>query len=191
MPQPNRFVTARLSFRKGTTQEWKDNDPILISGEPSVDTTLNKFKIGNGVDKWSDLPYIESLGGAGEWTNDLSGLYPEFITNQKEAIDYVKYHHDLLEDNANAYFEAGINQDTFSQLFELSVTANTGGAASINGTTRKYSTYTDSEQVEISAITFNPYTFTGWTGLLAGESDTATTTITMSEARNLTANFTL
>lgn len=61
MPQPNRFVTARLSFRKGTTQEWKDNDPILISGEPSVDTTLNKFKIGNGVDKWSDLPYIESI----------------------------------------------------------------------------------------------------------------------------------
>lgn len=189
MPQPNRFVTARLSFRKGTTQEWKDHDPILIQGEPSVDTTLNKFKIGNGVDSWSQLPYIESLGGAGEWTNDLSGLYPEFITNQKEAIDYVKYHHDLLEDNANAYFEAGINQDTFSQLFELSVTANTGGAASITGASRKYNTYSDGDQVEISAVAFNPKTFSGWTGLLSGEVDTATTTITISSTRNLIANF--
>ena len=189
MPQPNRFVTARLTFRKGSTQEWRDNDPILLQGEPSIDTTLNKFKIGNGLDKWSQLPYIESLGGSGEWTNDMSGLFPDYIETQKEAIDYVKYHHDLLEDNANAYFEAGINQDTFSQLFELSIRAGTGGAASITGAPRKYSTYTDGEQVEIKAIAFNPYTFSGWTGLLSGESDTATTTITMSEARNLTANF--
>ena len=191
MPQPNRFVTARITFRKGTTQEWKDNDPILLPGEPTIDTTLNKFKIGNGQDKWSQLPYVESLGGTGEWTNDNSGLYPEYIQSQKEAIDYVKYHHDLLEDNANAYFEAGIDGDAFSELFELSVRSGTGGVASITGTPRKYSTYTDGEQVEISAIAFNPYTFTGWTGLIAGETDTATTTITMSEARNLTANFTL
>ena len=45
-------------------------------------------------------------------------------------------------------------------------------------------------QIEISATASNPYTFSGWTGLLSGESGTATTTITMSEPRNLVATFT-
>jgi len=62
MPQPSRHVTARISFRKGTTAEWLASDPVLMSAEPAVDTTENKLKIGNGTDKWSDLSYVENFG---------------------------------------------------------------------------------------------------------------------------------
>jgi len=188
MPQPNRFVTARITFRKGSTQEWEQYDPVLMAGEPAYNTNLNKLKLGDGTSKWSELSYLEGLGGT-EWSNDGSNLFPSFIETAGDAIDYLMYHHDLLEDNALAYFQAGINGDVFNQLFELTVTANTGGSASITGSDRNYNSYPDGEQVEISAVASSPYTFSGWTGLLAGESNTATTTITMSEARNLTANF--
>lgn len=190
MPQPNRFVTARITFRKGTTQEWDQYDPILMVGEPAYNTTLNKLKLGDGTSKWSELSYIGGLGGT-EWSNDGSGLFPDFIETADQAIDYVKMHHDLLEDNALAYFQAGLDGDPYVALHELSVKANTGGSASITGVTRKFNVYQEGDEVEVTATSVAPYTFSGWTGLLTGEADTATTTITMSEARNLTANFTL
>lgn len=191
MPQPNRFVTARLSFRKGTTAEWADNDPILIPGEPAYDTSVNKFKIGDGLKNWSELPYVESTGGPFAWENNEKslGLFPEFIQGQDDAINYNKFQHETLVDNAVDLFSAGVTGDPLVAVFELSVTSATGGAASIVGAPRHYNAYSDGETAQINAVAFNPYNFTGWTGLLAGEEDTATTTVTMSEARNLTANF--
>jgi len=62
MPQPSRHVTARISFRKGTTAEWLASDPVLMAAEPAVDTSENKLKIGNGTDKWSELSYVENFG---------------------------------------------------------------------------------------------------------------------------------
>lgn len=192
MPQPNRFVTARITFRKGSSQEWEQYDPILMAGEPAYNTTLKKLKLGDGTSKWSELSYLEGLGGGGtEWSNDGSSLFPDFIETADQAIDYLKMHHDLLEDNALAYFQAGINGDPYLALYDLSVRANTGGSASITGVTRKFNVYQEGDEVEVTATSVAPYTFSGWTGLLAGESDTATTTITMSGARNLTANFSL
>ena len=250
MPKPNRFVTARLSFRKGTTSEWAGNDPVLIPGEPAYDTSVNKFKIGDGLKSWTELPYVESTGGPFAWENNEKSLFPEFIQGQDDAINYNKFQHDTLVENAVDLFSAGVTGDPLS-VFELSIIAATGGAASIvagedkllilqdftyggfigvkdqivdvvswvgdrpyvakadgqellpistKGThweisagftafPRHYNAYRDGDTVQINAVTFNPYNFTGWTGLLAGEEDTATTTITMSENRSLTANF--
>ena len=189
MPQPNRFVTARLSFRKGTTSEWADNNPVLIPGEPAYDTSVNKFKIGDGLKNWTELPYVESTGGPFAWENNEKSLFPEFIQGQDDAINYNKFQHDTLVENAVDLFSAGVTGDPLSGVFELSIIAATGGAASIVGTPRHYNAYRDGDTVQINAVTFNPYNFTGWTGLLVGEEDTATTTITMSDNRSLTANF--
>ena len=190
MPQPNRFVTARLSFRKGTTAEWASANPVLQMSEPAWDTTLNMLKVGDGVTAWSDLSYVQNLGGPDPWINDNSGLYPSFIEKQYDAIDYVKYYLDEFEHTAVDYFQAGIDLDPYDDRFELSVKASTGGAASIVGHNNHWNKYDDGDTVEITAVVFNPYTFDGWTGLLPGETDAATTTITMSETRNLVANFT-
>jgi hypothetical protein len=74
MPQPSRHVTARISFRKGTTAEWLASDPVLMSAEPAVDTTENKLKIGNGTDKWSELSYVENFG------TDLDASLIDYVT---------------------------------------------------------------------------------------------------------------
>ena len=74
MPQPSRHVTARISFRKGTTAEWLASDPVLMAAEPAVDTTENKLKIGNGTDKWSELSYVENFG------TDLDASLSDYAT---------------------------------------------------------------------------------------------------------------
>lgn len=54
----SRTVTARLSFRKGSTADWAANDPILQDSEPAWDSTLRALKIGDGVRGWSEMDYI-------------------------------------------------------------------------------------------------------------------------------------
>lgn len=59
------MAIERIQFRRGTTAEWNDADPILSFGEPGVevktDTTLS-LKIGDGSTTWSLLPYFGELG---------------------------------------------------------------------------------------------------------------------------------
>jgi hypothetical protein len=58
MPAPNRFVTARLTFRTGTTAEWMASDPVLRASEPAWDNTIRSLKIGDGTSRWSELNYL-------------------------------------------------------------------------------------------------------------------------------------
>jgi len=55
-------VTRKFAFkfRRGSALEWLDKNPVLGSGEPGVELGTGKFKIGNGVAPWSDLPYFSN-----------------------------------------------------------------------------------------------------------------------------------
>jgi hypothetical protein len=68
-------MATRMQQRRGTSTQWtssNDGDgPILNAGEIGWESNTNKFKIGDGVNYWIDLPYFvdatdllaESLGG--------------------------------------------------------------------------------------------------------------------------------
>ena len=50
-------MITQIRFRRGTSQEWATYNPILGEGEPGVDTTLDRFKLGDGVTPWLSLPF--------------------------------------------------------------------------------------------------------------------------------------
>ena len=64
---------------------WTAQNPILQRGEIGIEQDTDKFKIGNGVDRWNTLPYstgpkgddgvtftpfVNSTTGVISWTND-------------------------------------------------------------------------------------------------------------------------
>ena len=51
-------------FKRGTTTQWTNANPVLAVGELGVDLTLNIFKIGDGITHWSGLP-VANLGATG------------------------------------------------------------------------------------------------------------------------------
>lgn len=53
MQKINRTI---FQFRRDTLAEWKKYNPILRVGEPSYAYDENIFKIGDGVNHWTDLP---------------------------------------------------------------------------------------------------------------------------------------
>jgi hypothetical protein len=50
-------MATRIQVRRGTTSEWNTADPTLQEGEFGYNTTLYKFKIGDGSTAWSELEY--------------------------------------------------------------------------------------------------------------------------------------
>lgn len=54
-------INVPFRLRRDTTQHWVDYNPILAPGEIGINTTLNKFKIGNGSTHWADLQYANIL----------------------------------------------------------------------------------------------------------------------------------
>jgi hypothetical protein len=58
-------MATRMQQRRGTAAQWiSTNDgsgPILAIGEIGYESDTNKFKIGDGVNHWSDLAYFVDL----------------------------------------------------------------------------------------------------------------------------------
>jgi hypothetical protein len=111
------LVDYRL--RRGTTARWVDKNPLLDQGEIGFETDTGKFKIGDGVHRWIDLPYflneeqIQTLiaaggGGSGGPDARIGDMSQLSTTNQNtvvEAINEVNVPSiplDLLYTNAKA-----------------------------------------------------------------------------------------
>ena len=61
-----------MQQRRGTATQWTDADPILAAGEIGFETDTNQFKIGDGVNNWSDLSYFKNL-------EDLGGSLDDYV----------------------------------------------------------------------------------------------------------------
>ena len=47
-----------IQLKRGQASSWAALNPILQPGEPGYEVNTGKLKIGNGIDKWLDLPYL-------------------------------------------------------------------------------------------------------------------------------------
>ena len=47
----------QLQFRRGTSTEWTDCNPVLAEGEMGIETDTDLFKIGDGILDWNHLSY--------------------------------------------------------------------------------------------------------------------------------------
>lgn len=52
------ILKTKIQLRHDTAANWKANETIvLLAGELGFETDTNKFKIGDGVKTWAELPY--------------------------------------------------------------------------------------------------------------------------------------
>ena len=58
-----KIIKTEFQFKRGLSEAWAQKNPILRIGEPGFEYDTYKFKIGDGVKAWNDLPYIGSYGG--------------------------------------------------------------------------------------------------------------------------------
>lgn len=58
-------MAVQIQLRGGTLAEWTAGNPIIAHREMVLETDTDKFKIGNGVDNYLDLPYGGLVGPQG------------------------------------------------------------------------------------------------------------------------------
>lgn len=51
-------IKTTFLLRRGNTEAWERNNPILQLGEPGFEIDKNKLKVGDGTTTWKNLPYI-------------------------------------------------------------------------------------------------------------------------------------
>jgi hypothetical protein len=49
-----------FQFRRGTSSEWTINNTTLRSGEIGFVLDEQRFKVGNGLTSWDELPYFDN-----------------------------------------------------------------------------------------------------------------------------------
>lgn len=50
-------IIGRVANKRDTSVNWSYVNPTLLLGEIGLDTTVNNFKVGDGVSDWTSLPY--------------------------------------------------------------------------------------------------------------------------------------
>jgi hypothetical protein len=72
-------MAVQVQLRRGTSAEWASVNPIIAQGEFVIELDSGRFKLGNGVDRWNNLPYNGFVGHGSDpsnWnTNIKLGLY--------------------------------------------------------------------------------------------------------------------
>lgn len=66
-------MAIRIQLRNDLSTEWLYVNPILAQGEIGLETDTRKFKIGNGIDNWSELPY--NVNDFQTFVETTNGLY--------------------------------------------------------------------------------------------------------------------
>jgi hypothetical protein len=50
---------VKFQLRRDTANNWSTNNPVLLYGEPGLDSTNNQLRIGNGVTGWNYLDQLD------------------------------------------------------------------------------------------------------------------------------------
>lgn len=54
------MTDVQFQWRNDTAADWTSNNPVLILGEPGLESDTGKFKIGDGVTAWNSLDYHDA-----------------------------------------------------------------------------------------------------------------------------------
>jgi len=50
-------MADRIQFRRDTVENWEEYNPILADGEIGIERDSQRFKLGDGIKVWTELPY--------------------------------------------------------------------------------------------------------------------------------------
>jgi hypothetical protein len=88
-------MATRMQQRRGTETQWTTANPILNIGEIGFESDTNKFKIGDGVNHWDDLPYFLDADSIG---TSLDGYIPDTLLGAANGVAQLNSSGKLVSD---------------------------------------------------------------------------------------------
>lgn len=51
-------MAVQIQVRRGTASDWAAANPVLLQGEPGLETDTGRLKYGDGTTAWNSLGYF-------------------------------------------------------------------------------------------------------------------------------------
>ena len=125
---------VKIILRGGTSTEWASSDPVLSVREVGVDSSFSpaRFKIGDGVKKWSELAWAGTLVEASTTNGNIKVNGSEVTVYTLPSVGTAGTYTKVTTD-ANGRVTAGTNLSTSDiPTITLSKISDAGTAASKN-----------------------------------------------------------
>lgn len=102
---------ARIQFRRDSAANWDLFNPVLADGELGIEKDTNSFKIGNGIDTWSDLDYFSAGGNS---TSPVSSLVtePAIISMPSTAVELTEVDVTISNYDESFFYYANVSGGT-------------------------------------------------------------------------------
>ena len=134
-------MAVKLQFRRDTAANWESENTILSEGELGLDTTNERFKIGNGVDGWNEIDFAQyttkaetflatttlaGSDGTSDWDEELSGPWEGTFTTTKTVNGIITTDTPLIDlDLSNATAATVLDiQGSFGRIIRAEIVSN-------------------------------------------------------------------
>ena len=114
-------MAVRQQQRRGTAAQWTSANPILAAGEIGFETDTNKFKIGDGTNRWASLTYF---------TADAAAAIQDLIDGAPGILDTLNELAAAVGDDAN--FFATVTSNIAAAKSEAISTASSDATTKAN-----------------------------------------------------------
>jgi hypothetical protein len=125
-------MAIAFQHKRGTASKWITVNPILLSGEPGYETDTGKFKIGNGILAWIDLPYSSGSAGpkgdSGE--QGIQGI--QGPPGSGGTVQFENVNNFTFGSNTNGVISASFSQSTHAHPYQSTGSYLTTAALSIH-----------------------------------------------------------
>lgn len=131
----NNTYISKILFRRDTSINWSNNNPVLSEGEPGYELDTGLYKLGNGITAWNDLPYSNTfrttvqevpadgkLYGRIKDVDAMDGRWeaiPEIpdISDKADKV-HTQIHEKLIPSNSYSEFYFGIENPKYISINE-------------------------------------------------------------------------
>lgn len=107
-------------FKSNTRSQWATVNPVLLAGEPGLESDTENLKIGDGRTAWSGLPYFGNPGYWGSFwdgTSQVAALANTAYSIKLRQIDTASRGTKIISDTRLTIDHPGIYSITFSIQF--------------------------------------------------------------------------
>jgi len=179
-----------MQQRRGTAQQWTDENPTLAEGEIGFETDTNQFKIGNGLNAWGSLPYFETLDDIQTYVNNaVAGV----IDAAPGTLDTLNELAAAINDDENFFSSITTAYQTYADQAEVDAKAyaDTQDQSLALTLTQAFEDYTDGATTDMATTSYVDAQDTTTLGLANSYTDSAVaikkTEISQAVSSNITA----
>ena len=107
-------------FKVNTRSQWSATNPVLLAGEPGLESDTENLKIGDNRTAWSGLPYFGNPGYWGSFWDDTSqvaSLANTAYAIKLQQVDTASRGTKIISNEQITFDHPGIYSITFSIQF--------------------------------------------------------------------------